>query len=166
MLGPPRLARAALLAAALPWCAGCVEKAPAASPAPEVVWIPRALPASAAPPEEPEPPPKRREIATPAGRQPNHWWFLDVSRYDVSTRREWLRVDAATWEERFPNGAVMRYRILGRGEQNNRAGVVVRRMPDESVEVWIPDLGSEAWPQIRVVPDGDWHDLGPMHVIE
>ena len=34
------------------------------------------------------------------------------------------------------------------------------------LDVLIPDLGTETWPQVRVAPDGEWHDLGPMHLIE
>jgi hypothetical protein len=131
------------------------------------VWIAPTPPASSPPPaREPEPEPERGRVARVprAGRQPHHWWYLAVG--ELSERREWVRADESTWEERDPNGAVIRFRVLGRVRERGRAGVVVRRLPDEGLDVLIPDLGSAGWPQARVAPDGDWHDLGPMHLIE
>ena len=129
------------------------------------MWIP---PPPSAPVTEParEPEPVRPRVArVPAdGRQPHHFWYLSVG--EVSERREWVRVDHATWEERYPSGAVSRFRIVGRLREEARAGVLVRRVPDGAVEVLIPDLGSGAWLSARVTADGDWHDLGPPHVIE
>ncbi len=61
---------------------------------------------------------------------------------------------------------MLRYRILGRTRDEGRAGVVVRRVPDETVDVLVPDVDSELWPATRVAPDGEWHDLGPMHLFE
>jgi hypothetical protein len=160
-----------VLAALLPWWLACAAKPPGEPPLEEgVVWIPyptATARASAAPgPDaEPEEPPRARATRE-IGRQPNHWWFLEVSADDVQQRREWARVDASTWEERYPSGAVMRYRILGRISHGGRIGVVVRRVPDDAFDVFIPDLDHEAWPQMRVAPDGEWRALGPMHVIE
>jgi hypothetical protein len=151
-----------LLATALPCLAGCAEGL--ASPtSPPAVWIPHPAGPAVEAPREPERAPRKR-IARRSGRQPNHFWFLFLD--DVSERRDWVRVEKSTWEERYPSGAVARYRTLGRVDAGGRVGVIVRRMPDELLEVFIPDIGREAWLQYRVVPDGDWHDLGPMHLIE
>jgi hypothetical protein len=129
------------------------------------VWIERTQPAaSAQAPREPEAGRKRAPPVRRAGRQPHHFWYLHVA--EVAERREWVRVDPATWEERYPSGAVLRFRVVGRVREEGRAGVVVRRMPDATVDVLIPDVDSELWPATRVAPDGEWHDLGPMHLIE
>ncbi|APR84920.1 Hypothetical protein A7982_10269 [Minicystis rosea] len=157
--GPSCLWSAALLATAS--CA-----APAAGPeAANVVWIEQqARPrASAATPEQ-EPEPRRAVSTAREGPEPHRFWLLIVG--EVSERREWARVDRGTWEERHPSGAVMRYRIIGRLREPGRDGVLARRLPDGDVEVFIPDLGAAAWPAMRVAPEGDWHDLAPMHVIE
>lgn len=113
---------------------------------------------------EPEPEPPRRARPRVEGRQPHRFWFLYLG--ETQERREWVRVDRSTWEERYPSGAVMRFRILGRVREGNLTGVVARRLPDEGLDVFIPDLGTEQWPQYRFAPDGEWHDLGTMHVIE
>ena len=129
------------------------------------MWIPPPSSASAPPPEREPEPARRRAARTPAdGRQPHHFWYLTSG--EVSERREWLRVDRSTWEERYPSGAVNRFRIVGRLRDEGRVGVLVRRVPDGAVDVLIPDLGSDAWLSQRVAPDGDWHDLAPIHVID
>jgi hypothetical protein len=130
-----------------------------------VVWIAHPPSAPVAPrAPEPEPEAPRRARQRVEGRQPHRFWFLYLG--ETNERREWVHVDRSTWEERYPSGAVMRFRILGRVREGNHAGVVVRRLPDEGLDVFIPDLGSEQWPQTRFAPDGEWHDLGTMHVIE
>lgn len=151
-----------LLAALLPSIGGCA--APSPPPSAEV-WI-APTPAASASPSAREPEPERGSVTLVArvGRQPHHWWYLSVG--EISERREWVRADESTWEERDPSGAVIRFRVLGRLRERGRAGVVVRRLPDEGLDVLIPDLGSAGWPQARVAPDGDWRDLGPMHLIE
>jgi hypothetical protein len=153
-----------LLAAALIACACApVQDSP---PAPlAVVWIPH--PAAAAPSAsayESEPSPRRRALAERHGRQPNHFWFVFLD--DNAERRDWLRVSPEIWEERYPNGAVTRYLVTGRINDGGRAGIIVRRMPDEAMEVFIPDLGTGSSAEFRVAPGGDWHALGQIHLIE
>jgi hypothetical protein len=128
-----------------------------------IVWIEPTRPeprASAAPP----PSSVRPRAAPRDGPLPHHFWVLLMG--EVAERRTWLRVDPSTWEERYPSGAVMRYRVVGRLSEAGRSGVVARRLPDGDVEVFVPELGSIAWPAMRVTPDGDWHELGPMHLID
>jgi hypothetical protein len=146
----------------MPAAASCAAQPPARE-AENVVWIEHPAPSlAAAPPPAPE---HRRDAPAPRdGPEPHHFWYL--SQGEVAERREWLRVDRSTWEERFPSGAVMRYRIVGRLREGARIGVIARRLPSGDVEVFVPDIGVEAWPATRVSPDGDWHDLGPMHLID
>jgi hypothetical protein len=144
--------------------ASCAESSTrAAREAESVVWIEQP---PSAPPRAPPLAPERR--ATPPaprdGPEPHHFWLLTMG--EVAERREWVRVDRRTWEERYPSGAVMRYRIVGRLRDGGRVGVIARRLPDGDVDVLVPDLGTETWPAMRVAPDGDWRDLAPMHLIE
>ena len=152
------------LAAALIAC-GC---APVQDPPPAplaVVWIPHPAPAAhSAGAHEAEPSPRRSARLERPGRQPNHFWFVFLD--DNAERRDWLRLSPETWEERYPNGAVTRYRVIGRINDGGRAGVIVRRMPDETMEVFIPDLGTGSSAEFRVAPGGDWHALGQIHLIE
>lgn len=135
----------------------------AAREAVNVVWI---EPTAHPPPAPPAPAPERRraKVAPRDGPEPHHFWVL--AQGEVAERREWLRVEPRTWEERYPSGAVMRYRVVGRLREDGRVGMIVRRVPNGEVEVYIPDLGVESWPAMRVTPGGDWHDLGPMHLFE
>lgn len=59
----------------------------------------------------------------------------------------------------------MRYRVAGRLREGGRFGMIARRLPDGDVEVFVPDLGSSGWPAVRV-RDGEWRELGQMHVID
>ena len=91
-----------------------------------------------------------------------------MSRW-VAKEKRGFRYPGTCRDKKLPAGtpgAVIRFRVLGRLRERGRAGVVVRRLPDEGLDVLIPDLGSAGWPQARVAPDGDWRDLGPMHLIE
>ncbi len=136
------------------------EQPPAA-----VVWIERTAPTSSAQAtREPEPGRKRAPTVRRAGRQPHHFWYLHAD--EVPERREWVRVDPATWEERYPTGAVLRFRVIGRTREEGRAGVVVRRVPDETVDVLIPRRGLRAMAGDARGARREWHELGPMHLIE
>lgn len=130
-----------------------------------VVWIAPPLHASApAPPPEPEPP-RRRPLPKPAPpRQPRRFWLLTVG--DIPHRREWMKVDESTWEERDLNGSVSRYRMMGRSRERGRMGIIVRRIPDDTLDIFIPDLDQALWLEDRVAPDGEWHPLGPIHLVE
>ena len=153
--------RAASVVVALP-CAACAGATPAREAA-NVVWIEPTRPASP-PVADAVPSPRRQSAAPRDGPLPHHFWVLILG--EVAERRTWMRVDPSTWEERYPTGAVMRYRVLGRLREAGRSGAVVRRLPDGDVEVFVPDLDSIAWPAMRVTPGGDWHELGPMHLID
>src|SRR4051794_33754790 len=109
----------------MPAAASCAAPPVTIGPreAENVVWIEH--PAATVAPLPP-PAPDRRPAA-PAlrdGPEPHHFWYL--SQGEVAERREWLRVDRSTWEERFPSGAVMRYRIVGRLREGARVGVIAR----------------------------------------
>jgi hypothetical protein len=96
--------------------------------------------------------------------EPHHFWLLSIG--EVTERREWVRIDDRTWEERDTGGQVNRYRAVDRLREAGRTGTIARRVPDGGVDVFIPDVGAGAFPAMRVAPDGDWHDLGPMHALE
>src|SRR5580698_3164439 len=135
------LARWARRFAVLIPIAGCRGAVPGGQPSADVVWIERTAPTSSAQAaREQEPGRRRSPPVRRAGRQPHHFWYLHAD--EVPERREWIRVDPGTWEERYPNGAVLRFRVIGRTRDEGRAGVVVRRVPDETVDVLIPDVDS------------------------
>lgn len=128
-----------------------------------MVWIEHPIPAAKASAPAVEARPPARRVARP-GDEPHHFWHLSMG--EVTERREWLKVDRRTWEERYPGGAVMRYRITGRLDEGGRTGTLAVSLPDARFEVFIPDKGAVAWPARRVLPGGEWSDLGPMHLIE
>lgn len=128
------------------------------------MWIEAPAPTPAAQADAPAPGPRRADPLPRDGPEPRHFWLL--SQGEEAERREWVRVDRRTWEERYPSGAVMRYRVVGRIREGARVGVLARRLPDSDMDVFVPDLGGLAFPAMRVAPDGDWHDLGPIHLIE
>ncbi len=130
------------------------------------MWIPYLPPLGKDGGQRESEPRERKRASARAPRQPNHFWFLDVRRDETGERREWIRADASTWEERWASGAMMRYRVVGRSSEIGLAGVIVQRVPDGLIEVLVPDVGPEVWAKIRVVPNGDWHPLGLIHPIE
>lgn len=60
--------------------------------------------------------------------------------FDKASHREWVRTDDEIWEERYPDGRVTRYRVVGPSPDAKDPGTIVTRLPDHAMEVYIPNL--------------------------
>jgi hypothetical protein len=128
-------------------------------------------PATAAPRAEDAPPaPPRAEkppVAAPAVRAavpPKAFSF--TYQFDPPGRRDWKQIDGTTWEEREEKGAVRKFRVIGRAKEGDLTGTIVRRLPDEQLDVLIPDAGAGEWLRMRTGAEGKWNPLAKIEKSE
>lgn len=57
-------------------------------------------------------------------------------------KRDWQQVQTNKWLERYPSGQVTEFRTQGIENVEGVRGTVVRRLPDQQLEVFIPDAGA------------------------
>jgi|SRR5579871_4321681 len=96
--------------------------------------------------------------------QPTSFYFN--YRYEPQPgRRNWYRVDANVWIERYPNGQETPFQVIGRIEVDGDMGTLVTHTPTDGFYVFIPDKGSRyMWLRFKV-GTGSWQWLGEMHHI-
>ena len=69
--------------------------------------------------------------------------FMFYYRENRDEPRIWSRRDEQTWEELYPDGVKTFFRVTGRSKIGPQQGTVVVRIPDEKMEVFIPDLSED-----------------------
>lgn len=93
--------------------------------------------------------------------------FQYFNENNPKDRRDWGLYNATTYVESQTNGVVTAFRIIGQGVVDNQTGTIVRRLPDEKVEYFIPDMGSATmWVSFRNLPKSEWTYLSPMQAAE
>ena len=93
-----------------------------------------------------------------------HRSFQFTYGYPPPGNRFWQQVSANTWQERYPDGQVTPFHVIGRITVDGVAGTVVRRDPDESLDVLIPDdLSIGAWIRFQVPGQLAWQLLAQVH---
>jgi hypothetical protein len=99
--------------------------------------------------------------------------FRTCSPTDATSCSDWSKGGTTTWSEvQFPSASqsyqVIDFQVSGRLDAASMKGTVLLRLPDESLEIFIPDLGSsEMWVRWRSPPgQGDWQYLAPMTNVE
>jgi hypothetical protein len=82
--------------------------------------------------------------------------------------RLWLRGDANIWTERCQYGPTSQYKTMGSAQVEGNSGTIVRRVPDEAMEVFIPNVNvsgnNPQWLRWRNIPNGDWQFLGQIQI--
>jgi len=80
----------------------------------------------------------------------------------------WLRADDNNWSEHRQFGITSQFKTIGTAQLEGNTGTIVRRVPDEAMEVFIPDLNASGnnpqWLRQRFLPDGDWKWLGRIQI--
>lgn len=113
--------------------------------------------------EPPEAPPE------PANA-PQRFTFNNLG--DPNQHREWVKIDAQTWQERAPDGQLVNYKILRRSMEKGfgefpekyRPGTIVRGQQAALADIFIPDYTNEdKWAAIRDAPNGKWRNVQPIN---
>lgn len=72
------------------------------------------------------------------------------------------------WTQRFANGKTVEFEPRETTMVDGNWGTIVRRLPDRSIDFFIPDvhaLGRDPWlVRFRAAPNGVWQGAGEMHV--
>ncbi|MBM4270595.1 MAG: hypothetical protein FJ139_00310, partial [Deltaproteobacteria bacterium] len=98
------------------------------------------------------------------GASPNK--FYSAYENNPKLKREWMKLDDSRWIESYPDGTVVAYKVIGSNTVDEQSGVVVRRLPDEKLDVFIPDMGNKnMWTSSRKLPDGEWKYVSAMEGI-
>ena len=84
------------------------------------------------------------------------WW---VNTGDIPRGlRIWQKLDDQTWQETWPNGHKQQFRIVTTDDPKLGKGWVVRRLPDEKQDVWVPAVAKGGKTYFRAVGGSDeWH---------
>lgn len=82
--------------------------------------------------------------------------------------RRWRRVDDQTLIETYPDGEETKFQILGRTQVDDTTGIVAERLPDRSLQTFIPDKdSSHMWLRFRSPSNSKhWKYLGEMTKVE
>lgn len=112
------------------------------------------------------------------GQQTAYWGYFQVSdparrafwydyAYDQEPKRFWARLSPGLWRETYQNGKETLFREGDAAQVDGRKGIVVRRLPDEQLSVWIPERRTKN-PQVLFKNAGEpsWHALGDLHEID
>jgi hypothetical protein len=82
--------------------------------------------------------------------------------------RLWLRADDNNWTEHCRIGPTSRFKTIGSAQVEGNSGTIVRRVPDEILDVFIPDVNASGnnpqWLRQRSVPNGGWQYLGEIQI--
>ena len=113
---------------------------------------------------------RQRKAASPPpdAMSPNAFWFN--YEYDPEGRRLrlWSKESQGIWVERYPTGQTTRYKFIGTGTVDENSGIIVRRLPDEVMDVFIPDIHAKGtnpkWLRFRLNSDGKWNYLAEIHL--
>jgi hypothetical protein len=96
---------------------------------------------------------------------PTAFWF--DYEYEPRGKRLWSKESQGIWVERYPTGQTTRFELMGTGTVDGNSGVIVRRLPDEVMEVFIPDIYATGtnpeWLRFRLNLDGKWNYLAEVH---
>ena len=91
----------------------------------------------------------------------DYWWS---TTWKPAGPRLWRKLDAETWQETDPSGAMKIFSIVSMGDPKLGTGLVVRCKADPDLEVWIPKLieGNQTYYR-RAKEDKNWHGMGGIH---
>ncbi len=98
----------------------------------------------------------------PAPAADEQFWF----DYGVQPagKRTWRKLSDRLWQEAWPDGSLHQFRVLSRWDSELGEGYVIRRLPDEGMDVFIPELKDGAMLQWREAGKKPWHKLAAMRV--
>lgn len=82
--------------------------------------------------------------------------------------RLWLRGDDNNWTEHCQYGSKSQFKTTRSAQVEGNSGTIVRRVPDEAMEVFIPNMNASGnnpqWLRHRSIPNGDWQFLGQIQI--
>lgn len=85
-------------------------------------------------------------------------------------KRYWANADEFSWVERYPSGASIVQKIIGRATIDGDIGTIVEPGKHNQFQVFIPDRGSNLmWVRFRHYVDGTWQAwrfLGEMRLVK
>lgn len=91
---------------------------------------------------------------------------VDYPHGDDAGIRRWQR-DGMTWTETQPSGEQHHFKITGAVTVNKLSGVQLRRDGETELMLFIPNLGSQGNPYLRMLQDdGTWESIGTMTELE
>jgi hypothetical protein len=84
----------------------------------------------------------RGQSASGFEKVPDSFYF-DYQFEPTPGKRYWLRVDTRKWIERYPDGRLTKFSILGRAKVDDTTGIVVQKTDEKTFQVFIPDKRSK-----------------------
>jgi hypothetical protein len=108
------------------------------------------------------PEPAKITPVTP-GDHPNARLSFRFNYLDTPEKwREWRRITPTQWEEVEHDGRVTHFTVVGRSDEADMVGTVVRRNADLKMDVLIPDKTSTRRMYWRIPPEGKWVYMGQV----
>ncbi len=99
------------------------------------------------------------------------WFYMGKSEES----RVWSRTGERSFQERYPDGTMGDFTIIARAEVDGDQGVILRRVPDNRQEFFVPNKGSKRM-VLRMrnksaendqgIGTAAWFDLGEMSAVE
>jgi hypothetical protein len=88
-----------------------------------------------------------------------HFRFFYPYTDNERSNRYWREIDRQHWEERYEiSGRKTQFRVIARVLDGDHSGIIVRRLPDEDIELLIrPNPGE--WVEIRNTGEQAWRRL-------
>ncbi len=113
----------------------------------------------------PAPPPTTvAKVNAANGKIAKEFWFNDGGPPGNPATRIWLQTGDNTWEERYPDGRLSRFKVSGPSEDADHPGLIVTKLNEAPVEVLVPPGTEGALIYFRFIGQPAWIPLGRIHV--
>lgn len=95
---------------------------------------------------------------------PGAFWF--DYQYEPKGKRFWSKESQGIWAERYLTGQTTKFKVLCTSTVDGNSGIIVSRLPDEVMDVFIPDIHAKGtnpkWLRFRLNSDGKWNYLAEI----
>lgn len=118
-------------------------------------------------------PPKTTPQPVAGTNLPKRFRWFYMGRSEES--RDWSQTSERGWQERYPDGTIGDFVVVARAEVDGDSGALLRRVPDNRQEFFIPNKGSKRM-VLRMrnkteqndngLGTAPWSELGEMTAIE
>ena len=112
------------------------------------------------------PPAVAPKVNGAASKVAKEFWFNDGGVPGNPATRIWSQTGENSWEERYPDGRISRFKVFGPSAEADHPGLIVTKLNEVPVEVVIPPGIDGAMIYFRFTGQGQsaWIPLGRIHV--